>query len=141
MQKKRNTAIFIDGENIPAKKAAIIMNEAKKRGVIDSAKVYGLQRDMATRQWSKIAKSMDIMKDIRLCGGPSKNKVDKKIKRDTIHDISNATNVDIVIIASSDHGYLDNINKLRAMGKRVVVMGEAKTPNNLRKACNEFVLI
>lgn len=76
MQKKRNTAIFIDGENIPAKKATIIMSEAKKRGVIDSAKVYGLQRDMATRQWSKIAKSMDIMKDIRLCGGPSKNKVD-----------------------------------------------------------------
>lgn len=141
MQKKRNTAIFIDGENIPAKKATSIMCEARKRGVIDSAKVYGLQNDKATRQWSYIAKTTADMKDIRLYGKPSKNKVDKKIKKDTIHDVSEATNIDIVIIASSDHGYSDNIRQLRTMGKRVVVIGEAKAPKKLRQACNEFVLI
>ena len=141
MQKKRNTAIFIDGENIPAKKAEIIMEEARKIGVIDSAKVYGLQKDKATRQWSQVAKSTTEMKDIRLCGKPSKNKVDKKIMKDTIREVGISANVDIVIIASSDHGYSENIRNLRAMGKRVVVIGEAKAPKSLRQACNEFVLI
>lgn len=141
MQKKRNTAIFIDGENVPAKKADLILREAKKRGVIDFAKVYGLQKDMATRQWSAIAKNNDQIKDIRLCGGPSHNKVDRKIKSDTIRDVKSASNVDIVIIVASDHGYTENIKKLRAMGKRVVVIGEAKAPKILRQACNEFVLI
>lgn len=141
MQRKRNTAIFIDGENIPAKKAECIMAEARKRGVIDFVKVYGLQKDLTTRQWSNIAKSAKNIKDIRLSGGPSHNKVDKKIKHDTLNDVKAAPNVDIVIIVASDHGYADNIRELRAMGKRAVVIGEAKTPLKLRQACNEFVEI
>lgn len=141
MQKKKNTAIFIDGENISAKKANIILQEARKRGVIDFAKVYGLQKDNRTKQWSDVAKSNAIVKDIRLYGTPSKNKVDSKIIKDTIHDVKIATNVDIVIIVTSDHGYSENVRELRAMGKRVVVMGETKTPERLRLVSNEFVLI
>lgn len=141
MQKKKNTAIFIDGENISAKKADAIMREAKTRGVVYFAKVYGLQKDLATKGWSVVAKSTADMKDVRLFGNPSKNKVDKKIMKDTIHDVAAAPNVDIVIIASSDHGYTDNIRKLRNMGKRVVVIGEAKAPQKLRQVCNEFVQV
>lgn len=141
MYKKRNTAVFIDGENVPAKKAVAIIKAAKKRGVIDTVKVYGLQRDQATQKWSEVASNTEGMKDIRLCGGPARNKVDKKIKKDTIHDVKAAPNVDIVIIVSSDHGYVENIRELRLMGKRVVVIGEAKAPKSLRQSCNEFIQV
>lgn len=141
MYKKRNTAVFIDGENVPAKKAVAIMNAVKKRGVIDTVKVYGLQKDQTTKKWSEVALNTEGMKDIRLSGGPARNKVDKKIKKDTIHDVKAAPNVDIVIIVSSDHGYSENIRELRLMGKHVVVIGEAKTPKSLRQACNEFVQV
>lgn len=117
MYRKRNTAVFIDGENVPAKKAVAIMKAAKKRGVIDTVKVYGLQKDQRTKKWSEVALTIEGMKDIRLRGGPARNKVDKKIMKDTIHDIKAAPNVDVVIIVSSDHGYVKNVRELRAMGK------------------------
>lgn len=141
MSKKRNTALFIDGENISANMADMIIKKAKNVGVVDTIKVYGLQNDKRTKKWSKIANTNSNMKDIRLYGKPSHNKVDNKIKKDTIRDVKNTTNVDIVIIASSDHGYIENIKELRAMGKRVVGIGEEKAPKNLRDACNEYIII
>ena len=140
MYRKRNTAVFID-ENVPAKKAVAIMKAAKKRGVIDTVKVYGLQKDQRTKKWSEVALTIEGMKDIRLRGGPARNKVDKKIMKDTIHDIKAAPNVDVVIIVSSDHGYVKNVRELRAMGKHVVVIGEENAPKNLRQSCNEFVQV
>ena len=141
MHKKRNTAVFIDGENMPAKKAKAILKAAKKRGVIDTVKVYGLQKDQTTKKWSEVALTTEGMKDIRLSGGPARNKVDKKIKKDIIHNVKAAANVDIVIIVSSDHGYAENIRELRLMGKHVVVIGEEKAPKSLRQSCNEFVQV
>lgn len=141
MYKKRNTAVFIDGENMPAKKADAIMKAVKERGVIDTVKVYGLQKEQTTKKWSEVALITEGMKDIRLSGSPARNKVDKKIKKDTIHDVKAAPNVDIVIIVSSDHGYSETIRELRLMGKHVVVIGEAKAPKSLRHACNEFVQV
>lgn len=78
--KKRNTAVFIDSENISSKKASDIMREAKKRGVVDRVNAYGIQKDKLTQSWAKVARETEGMKDIRLYGGPGKNKVDQKIK-------------------------------------------------------------
>lgn len=77
-EKKKNTALFIDGENISHKKADSILSVVKKQGELYSARVYGLQKDEYTKEWSKKAKEYDI-KDIRLCGAPAKDKVDKKM--------------------------------------------------------------
>ena len=48
-------------------------------------------------------------------------------------------NLDIVCIATSDGGYVDTVKELRAQGKRVVVIGEDKAPEELRNACSEFI--
>ena len=140
MKKKRNSAVYIDGENIPAKKAELIMKEICKRGVIDQAKVYGIQKDRSTRAWSGVAKEGDLQ-DIRLYGGPAHNKVDQKIKKDIALDERNVSNLDIVFLVTSDHGYAKKKKKMRRLGKRVVVIGEEKTPLSLRSACSEFVEI
>lgn len=141
MNKKRNTAVFIDGENITAKKAEKIMSVVRSKGVMDYAKVYGIQKDLSTRKWTEVAACTDDMKDIRLYGGAGHNKVDKKIKKDTIKAIHNSPNIDIICIVASDHGYASNARELRAMGKRVVIIGEKNTPQILRSAGNEFVMI
>lgn len=141
MGKKRNTAIFIDGENIGAKKANQIFSVAKKCGITDYIKVYGRQKDNRTKRWSEVAKRTQRMKDIRLYGGPQKDKVDKKIQRDTLMAITRTPNIDIFLIVTSDHGYVQNIKELREKGKRVVVVGEDNSPVTLRNAGNEFILI
>ncbi len=138
--KKQNTALFIDGENISPKKAEAILKAVKQQGEIFSQRVYGLQKDEHTKEWTEKAKKYDI-KDIRLSGGPEKDKADKKIQKDAKREISQQKNVDIVCIATSDKGYVETIKDLREKGKRVVVIGEEKAPDELREVCSKFIEI
>lgn len=139
-RKKENTALFIDGENISSKKAEQIMKIADKQGLVGTRKVYGLQKQKPTKHWSDKAKDLDI-KDIRLCGNPEKDKVDKKIQKDAKNEIQNNKSVDIVCIATSDKGYTETIKELRKQGKKVIGIGEKKAPKVLRDACSEFIEI
>lgn len=140
MNKKKNTALFIDGENISCKKAEAIMDVVRQQGILFSNRVYGLQKDNSTRGWSAKAREYGIT-DIRLFGGPAKNKVDRKMQKDMKKEIAQYKNVDIVCMATSDKGYVEAIRQLRACGKRVVVIGEGKAPDQLRNAGSRFIEI
>lgn len=140
VSKKKNTALFIDGENISYKKANAIMDVAKQQGTLFSNRVYGIQKDDSTRGWTDRAREYGIA-DIRLFGGPEKNKVDRKIQKDAVREVTQHKNVDIVCVATSDRGYVGTIRGLRAQGKRVVVIGEDKAPDELRNSCNKFIEI
>lgn len=110
-------------------------------GLIENGdKLYGLQKDNSTMGWSAKAREYG-MADIRLCGGPAKNKVDRKMQKDMKREIVQYKNVDIVCMATSDKGYAAAIRELRACGKRVVVIGEGKAPHQLRNACSKFIEI
>lgn len=137
---KQNTGLLIDGENVGAKKASAILNAARSQGKLYEGKVYGRQKDIHTRSWSDKAKKYGIS-DIRLCGGPEKNKVDNKIKKDARRLVNQHKNVDVVCIASNDGDYVDVIRELRATGKRVVVIGEKQASDSLKTSCNKFVEI
>ena len=139
-QKKENTALFIDGENISCKKVNAIMDAVKQQGVLFSGRVYGLQKDNRTRRWSDKAREHGIA-DIRLFGGPEKNKVDRKIQKDVKREITLHKNIDIVCVATSDKGYAGIILELRARGKKVVGIGESKATDQLRNACSVFIEI
>ena len=139
--KKRNMLLVIDGENISSKKYSRIMKTVKKVGELEDSRVYGLQRDARTKGWSDEAKKDNILKDIRLYGGPSKNKVDNKIKRDIRRSVINNKNIDIVVIVTSDGDYSDIVENTREKHKKVVVIGEKKAPKKLRDSCNMFVEI
>ena len=78
---KQNTGLLIDGENVGAKKVAAIMNAVKSQGTLFEGKVYGRQKDIRTSKWREKAREFGIS-DIRLYGGPEKNKVDNKIKKE-----------------------------------------------------------
>lgn len=137
-EKKKNMSLFIDGENISHTKAKKIMKAVEKEGELFSARVYGLQKDPHTKAWTDEAKEYGI-KDIRLSGGTEKDKADKKIQKDTNREVINEKNVDIVCIATSDKGFVETVQNLREKGKRVVIIGEEKTPQELRDACSKFI--
>lgn len=139
---KKNTAVYIDGENIPAKKADKIISIIRDEGgVVDYIKVYGRQKDDATKMWTVVAGYIENMKDIRLYGPPAKNKVDNKIIKDAKKATEKNRNVDIYYIVSSDHDYVPVIAALREKGKRVVVIGEKKASEGLRNSANKFIQI
>lgn len=134
--KKKNVAMFIDGENVAATFGELIMQIANGVGVINFTKVYGRQKDDSTREWTAFAQTHD-MKDIRLSGGPAKNKVDKKLIKDVKKSMNECRGVDIYIIVSGDHGYSTLIKELRSNGKKVIVIGRKNnTSAKLMKAAS-----
>lgn len=136
--KKKNMALFIDGENIPAKESQRLFTIVKGIGELDYAKVYGIQKDKSTRAWSQLALEIDELKDIRLCGGSGRNKVDRKIQKDLPREILAHKNIDIIVIATSDHGYASSVRDMRGKGKKVVVIGNYKTSDKLKKSCSRY---
>lgn len=139
MCKRRKLALYIDGENIPAKESQKIFAEARKLGTIESAKVYGLKDDLRTRAWSHKTIGVNDFEDIRLKGKPEKNKVDNRIKADIDKDIKQHKNIDTYVIVSSDHGYVSSVNKIKEDGKRVIVIGGRQTSEKLKVACDRYI--
>ena len=138
--KKLNTELLIDGENIGAGKAEKIMKAAKSQGELFESKVYGLQKDAHTRRWSDKAREYGI-NDIRLYGKPEKDKVDKKLCKDARKVIRDHKNVDVICIVTNDGGYVKDVEEMRNVGKRIVIIGESRAPEKLRKCCNKFIEI
>ena len=140
MRKKKNMLLMIDGENVSSKRGDKIMRIANSQGVLYESKVYGLQKDSGTKKWSEKARQYNI-KDIRLCGGPAKNKVDRKLQKDARNEVNKYRNIDTVCIVTSDGGYTETVRDLRSKGKRVVIIGESKTPRRLKESCSLFIAI
>lgn len=141
LMKKKNMAIFIDGENFPAKKSKQLFAIVNEIGNLDYAKVYGIQKDKCTQAWSQLALGIECLKDIRLCGGPGKNKIDRKIQKDISNEIEVHKNIDIVVIATSDHGYASSVKEMRAKGKKVIILGNRIISNKLKAECNEYYCV
>ncbi|MCR5487421.1 MAG: NYN domain-containing protein [Lachnospiraceae bacterium] len=131
----KKVAVYIDGENIPAKEASKIFYTAQRIGGMVSAKVYGIQKDPGTKGWSEEASRRAGLKDIRLCGGPGRNKVDKKIQKDIAKDPDCA---DVIILATSDHGYAECVRDARNKGKKVIGIGRQKT-KKLMEVCDAYI--
>jgi hypothetical protein len=56
-------------------------------------------------------------------------------------DILHAGKVDGFVLVSSDSDFTRLASRIREDGLQVIGIGEAKTPESLRKVCNRFVLI
>lgn len=141
MRRKKNTAVYIDGENVSARKSNIIFEKLGCCGELDYVKVYGRANDRRTKRWSLVALKNYLMEDIRLSGKPRKNKIDYQIIADIKKDMYLHRNVDIFAIVSADHEYSQVIKELREQGKRVIVLGGEKTSQALVDSCNQFICI
>lgn len=139
-KRKKNLLLLIDAENVSHKKAGVIMRCVELQGVIDMAKVYGRQKDSHIKRWSEKSREYGL-EDIRLCGPPQKDKVDKEIQKDARREIYEHKNLDIVCLVTSDSGYANTVDEIRSQGKRVVVIGEKKASEVLRKSCSKFIEI
>lgn len=136
----KNVFAFIDAENVPSKYWEQI--EYRMSYLVDkwSGRVYALQKDLATMSWHEVAKANDYLREIRLSGGPAKNKVDKKIIRDIRRLIGNCVPAETcVIIVSSDSDYRVVVAELKEAGVRVIGIGEVKANEDYKQSFNRFI--
>ena len=88
----------------------------------------------------RIRQKTSSYKDICLCGGPAKNKVDHKIQKDARKYMQNS-DIDIICIATSDKGFRCLANDAAMTGKKLYFIGEDKAPVCLRSAGTKFITL
>ena len=134
---KKKTIILVDGENVSAKNAERIVAITDRLGAIAERKVYHHQKDRATRAWTEKSKGGDY-KDIRLCGAPAKDKVDRKMQKDARRYMK-SPDIGMVCIMTSDGGFRCLAEDAAAAGKKLCFIGGRNPSRRLRNTGAQFM--
>ncbi len=136
-KKKKRVVVYIDAENISAKKVDEITAISQREGKMISTKVYRRKDDKYTKNWCNVRMKSELMKEIQLSGYPEKDKIDKRIIKDMKKDLMKNDSIDVVILVSSDHGYAETVKKITKTGKEVIVAGK-NISSRLKTAAGEY---
>ncbi|MCQ2524113.1 MAG: NYN domain-containing protein [Lachnospiraceae bacterium] len=129
-----NIALFIDGENIPARCYEKVMAVARKKGCVLIQRVFRRRNDPCTKKWDKAVANYKELKIQCIEGKACKNKIDKVIIsqiKDLLYKSSKA--LDIIIVVTNDHGYSNIIEEIRSMGIEAAVIGTTNLSKRLKK--------
>ena len=133
-------AVLIDADNILARHAEAILDELAGHGEPTVRRVYGDWSSQALASWKEKARSLGLVMHQQSANTKGKNASDIGLVIDAM-DILHAGKVDGFVLVSSDSDFTRLASRIREDGLQVIGIGEAKTPESLRKVCNRFVLI
>lgn len=133
-------AVLIDADNIPARHAAAILDEIASFGEPSVRRVYGDWSSSTLGNWKQQARDLGLVMHQQSANTTGKNASDIGLVIDAM-DILHAGKVDGFVLVSSDSDFTRLASRIREDGLQVIGIGEAKTPESLRKVCNRFVLI
>jgi len=134
--RKKNTMVFIDAENISADHCPGIIGQSGSIGEVFEKRYYARQNDPSTAAWKDQAKIHGI-KPIIMSGEAEHNKIDNKIMKDIRHIVNTNKSIDIFCIASRDGDYTAITQELRNLKKRVVILAAKNTSGRLKNAASE----
>ena len=133
-------AVLIDADNVTARNASAILDEIASFGEPSVRRVYGDWSSQALSQWKEQARDLGLVMHQQSANTKGKNASDIGLVIDAM-DILHAGKVDGFVLVSSDSDFTRLASRIREDGLQVIGIGEAKTPESLRKVCNRFVLI
>ena len=133
-------AILIDADNISPKYVKIILDEAASFGVATCKRIYGDWSDVRLKSWKDQLLNNSIIPIQQYSYTTGKNATDSAMIIDAM-DILYANDVNGFCIVSSDSDFTRLVSRLRESGKMVIGMGENKTPEPFRKACDKFTIL
>lgn len=133
-------AVLIDADNIPARHAAAILDEVASFGEPSLRRVYGDWSSPSLSSWKDPALDLGLVMHQLSANTRGKNASDIGLVIDAM-DILHRGKVDGFVLVSSDSDFTRLASRIREDGLQVIGIGEAKTPEALRKVCNRFILI
>lgn len=133
-------ALLIDSDNISADYIKIILDELSKYGTVTYKRIYGDWTRSTSNKWKDVllANSINPVQQYSYTSG--KNATDSAMIIDAM-DILYSGHVTGFCLASSDSDFTRLAMRLRESGMYVIGMGERKTPEPFRSACEKFVLL
>ncbi len=136
MNEEKKLALLIDSDNVSAKYAAFILQEASKYGELAYKRVYG-DWEKGGNGWHYPALNNSIMPVQQMSYIAGKNCTDFSMIIDAM-DILYTGNVDGFVLVTSDSDFTRLAIRLREAGKMVVGIGEVKTPLPFTASCHHF---
>lgn len=140
MKDEKCYALLIDADNVSAKYITHILTELSKYGIITYKRIYGDWTNTQHASWKQELLSNSITPVQQFSYTQGKNSTDSAMIIDAM-DILYANDVDGFCIVSSDSDFTRLVSRIRESGKQVIGMGENKTPEPFRKACDIFTIL
>lgn len=129
--------LLIDGENLPAKFAAPVIEKANELGVLVTTRVYGHFENAKMSGWVKAIDEHRLTKVDVSQISRAKNSADFKLVIEAM-DMLHGRQLDGFCIASSDGDFSALGERIRANALVLYGFGETKAPAAYRKSCDAF---
>lgn len=133
-------AVLIDADNVPYANIKGILAEVARYGTPMIKRIYGDWTKPNLSGWKPVLLEHAITPVQQYGYTSGKNATDSAMIIDAM-DILYGTTVEGFCIISSDSDFTRLAIRIRESGKRVIGMGENKTPNPFIVACDKFVYI
>jgi len=140
MEKDKNLAVLIDGDNIPSKYIKEMMLEIAKYGNPTVKRIYGDWTKPHLNKWKSVLLEHAINPMQQYSYTTGKNATDSAMIIDAM-DILYSGKVDGFCIASSDSDFTRLATRIRETGLTVIGIGEKKTPDPFIVACDRFIYL
>ncbi|MDR1693357.1 MAG: NYN domain-containing protein [Oscillospiraceae bacterium] len=132
--------VLIDADNVPRKYIKPIMEEIAVYGNPTVKRIYGDWTKPDLAKWKAILLENALTPIQQYGYTVGKNSTDSAMIIDAM-DILYSGNVDGFCLVSSDSDFTRLAIRLREAGKKVIGLGERKTPNPFIVACDRFIYI
>lgn len=140
MTESTRLAVLVDADNVAAKWATAIFKEVAAYGDPTVRRIYGDFASDSLRPWRKTLRDHALIAHHQPAYTVGKNSSDIALVIDAM-DLLHSGRVDGFVLVSSDSDFTRLASRIREQGLNVIGIGEATTPESLRKACKRFIFL
>lgn len=133
-------ALLIDADNVSARYIKPILDELSKYGNVTYKRIYGDWTSTYSSSWKDELLQNSITPIQQFSYTHGKNATDSAMIIDAM-DMLYTSELEGFCLVSSDSDFTKLASRLRESGKKVIGMGEDKTPAPFRKACDIFTVL
>lgn len=131
-------AVLIDADNVPYGNVKGMMEEVARYGTSTIKRIYGDWTKPNLSGWKNVLLENAITPIQQYGYTTGKNSTDSAMIIDAM-DILYSGKVDGFCLVSSDSDFTRLATRLRETGMKVIGIGERKTPNSFKVACDKFI--
>jgi len=133
-------AVLIDADNTSSRLVKELFDELAAYGTITVKRAYGDWTNPHLGGWREVLLGNAISPQQQFAYTSGKNATDSALIIDAM-DLLYSGNVEGFAIVSSDSDFTPLATRLRESGKRVIGVGQRKTPKAFVEACEKFVFL
>jgi hypothetical protein len=133
-------AVLIDADNTPAQHAPAIFAEINTLGFAALRRVYGDMASPHLKGWSELVPGLGLHPIHSPANTKGKNASDISLVIDAMDQLHSGR-FGAFVLVSSDSDFTRLASRIREDGVSVYGIGQKKTPESFRNACNRFIFL